>query len=457
MMKKLLTAVLIFCWAIFYGQSWITQNTGFTSPFRGISQIHVLDPSIVWALALDGSGSAGAAEVQEFTRTINGGTTWIPGFIDIGFPAYSINNIIPVTASTAWVSAIDLSLPAGSPTPGGIWKTTNAGVSWVRQNATAFIGGSSFINGVHFWNMTEGIAFGDPVAGNKIECYRTIDGGTTWTSVTTVPNMLTGEYNYNSGNVFIGNAIFLPTNKGKILRSTDRGLTWLKLNGPAAITDFGADAINGKIYFSDTSMGCILGTTDTGATYKLYTTSNGGISWITPTTNFAGGFNRNLSYVPGTPTIVACGSLFTSPAVSGSSYSNNNGDTFTQIDTGDQRGFVSMLNGSTGWCGGFNSVSSAGVSSGGIFKFSGALSNNSFTSAKKFTMSPNPTTGFINLSGTIPIDEVIIYDLLGKTVYKKAFNAVLSTMIDINALQNGAYIVKVFSESGFENIKIIKK
>ena len=445
MKKILLSAFALFCTFSFFGQSWVQQNTGFDVASRGIKQIQIVDANNVWALALNGVATASSPPIQEFTKTINGGTAWTAGVIDIGFPDYTINNISAVNANTAWVSGLFISNPAGQPSPGGIWKTTDGGASWVRQNETAFVGSGAFINGVHFWSATEGIAFGDPVAANKIECYRTVDGGATWTSVTTVSTMAPGEYNYNNGNVFVGNSIFLPTNKGKILRSLDKGLNWLKLNGPAGITDFGDAVTNGSIHFSDASNGVILGTVDSGATYKLYSTTNGGISWTTPATNYAGEYNRNLSYVPGTSTIVACGSLFNPPpAVSGSSYSMDNGATFTQIDTGSQRGTVSMLNGSTGWCGGFNAVSQTGVSTGGIFKFSGALSNESFSSANSFTASPNPAVDYIKISGVNAFNKIIIYDLLGKVIVAKTFNSISETSIDLGNVQAGAYILKVF-------------
>ena len=450
-MKKLLLSTTFFLFsASLIAQSWSAQNTGFNTASRGINQIQIIDANTVWGLAYDGAGIVGVPEVQEFTRTLNGGATWTPGLIDIANPAWSINNLIPVSANIAWVSAIDNSGGTGSATPGGIWKTINGGSTWTQQNATAFIGSGAFLNGVHFWDVNEGIAFGDPVAGSKIECYKSLNGGILWTSVTTVPNMATGEYNYNNGNVFVGNSIWLPTNKGKILRSTDKGLTWTKLSTP--LTDFGSAAVNGTLYFSDASNGVLLGTLDTGATYKLYTTANGGLSWITPTTNYAGGYNRLLSYVPGTNVIVACGNNGTAPSIAGSSFSSDNGLSFTTIDTGNQRGYVAMFSTSIGWASGFTSGAT-----GGVFKLSGTLSNQSFSNNKLFVATPNPTTGFLNISGTQIIDQIIIYDILGKIVQNIKFNGVENTSLDISNLSAGTYVLKVLSDETSETIKILKQ
>ncbi len=450
-MKKLLlsVAVLLVNGTVF--AQWTAQSTGFSATSRGLVDIEVVSPQVVWGLAYDG---AAGMDIQEFTRTTNGGTTWTPGIIDVGNAAWRINNLCPVNATTAWVSAIDLTGGTNAPTPGGIWKTTDGGLSWVQQNSSAFVGTGSFINGVYFWDANEGFAFGDPILNNKIECYKTTDGGATWTTITTVPTMVGGasaEYNYNNGNVFVGNSIWLPTNKGKILRSTDKGATWAKLNSP--LSDFGSAAVNGRLYFSDANNGVLLGTTDSGSTYKLYTTSNGGISWVTPAGNYAGGFNRILSYIPGTTTIVATGISATSPAVPGSSYSSNNGTSFTQIDTGTQRGAVTFINGTTGWCSGFT----ASPSSGGVFKYTGAaLSNEVFTAGSNMIAFPNPTSGSLQIQAEKGINQVNVYDVLGKQVFTKNFNAVTNADLDLSALGNGAYILKATSESGIQSIKIMK-
>lgn len=457
-MKKILLLTTFFLsYNCLVAQSWVQQNTGFTTASRGLSSINIIDANTVWGFAYDGSGAVNAPKVQEFTKTLNGGVTWTAGTIDIGNASWSINNLSPVNGTTAWVSAIDLSGGEGTPTPGGIWKTVNGGSTWTQQNTNAFVGIGAFINGVYFWDANEGIAFGDPVAGSKIECYRTTDGGATWTSVTTVPNMLTGEYNYNNGNVFVGNSIFLPTNKGKILKSTDKGLTWLRLSAPSVISDFGSVAVNATMSFSNASNGVMLGTSDSGATYKLYTTSNGGVSWITPTTNYAGGFNRLLTFVPGTSTIVACGLNATAPAIPGSSYSNDNGTTFTQIDTGAQRGVVTMLTNAVGWSAGFSALSASGASTGGIFKFNGSLSNSQFGTSKYFQISPNPSSGVVDLSGSIPFDSVVVYDLVGKVVFKRWFTADKLAQIDLTKLQAGTYLVKITSETTSETLKILKQ
>ena len=458
MKKKLLFLNLLLISICSFGQSWVAQNTGFASASRGLRQLHIVDANTVWGLAYDGApSSATDPEIQEFTRTINGGTNWTAGFIEIGQAGWTINNISAISGLVAWVSAIDLTGGAGAPTPGGIWKTVDGGITWVRQLPTGFVGAGSFINGVYFWDANEGIAYGDPIAANKIECYKTLNGGATWTAIVPGPAMISGEYNYNNGNVFNGDTVWLPTNKGFVLRSSNRGTTWTKLSGPTGITDFGGATVNASLHYSNPTNGVCLGTTDAGATYKLFSTTNGGLTWATPAGNFAGGFNRLLSYVPGTSVLVACGANTTPPAVPGSSFSNDNGTTFTQIDTGSQRGTVKMLTTSVGWTAGFSALTPNGTSVGGIFKLSGTLSNEIFSSSKLFSISPNPTTGLVNISCSEQFRAISIFDIAGKEIFSKNFESINQQSLELSGFQAGAYFMKITAESKTETIKIIKQ
>lgn len=447
-MKKLLLFFTVLSVSSAVNAQWTSQATGFTDASRGVSGINIVDANTVWALGFDGT-SAGAT-VQEFTKTTDGGTNWSAGFIDVGNTAYHITNISPVNGTTAWVGAIDSD--NATIWAGGVWKTKDSGSTWIHQNATAYNEADSYFDAVHFFDANTGITFGDPISG-KFEIYKTTDGGDSWNAITSVPAS-PGEYGYNGGVVAAGNTVWFTTNTGKLIRTTDQGASWTKLNGPAGLTDFGSAAINGTPYFSDNNVGVILATFDTGKTYKLFTTSDGGSTW-SAAANYTGGYNLILSYVPGTTIIVATSANGTSPSVAGSAYSKDNGVTWTTIDTGNQRGDVAFLNETTGWCGGYT----VDNTTDGIFKYTGpSLSTSSVTVKTKFTASPNPTTGMIKLaSATETINEVGVFDLLGKQVYSSKFSALNEVNLDLTSLQTGAYLLKVSSNTGnTESIKIIK-
>lgn len=442
-MKKLLLSVVLLSGGAAFAQSWVEQNTGFFAESRGIGEIQIVDANTVWALAYDGSGAN--ENVQEFTKTTDGGITWTPGTIDVGDPNLEINNIMPVSADVAFVSTVDPNAGLGA-----VYQTLDGGLTWFNPVPQAFQSATSFCNWVHFFDENTGVAIGDPIAGNQFEHWRTTDGGASWELVST-PTALSGEWGYNGGNVAVGNTMWAPTNKGKILRTSDAGATWVKLNSP--ISDFGAAAINGRLLFSDANTGMLLATTNSGATYVVYRTFDGGSTW-SAATPFTGGFNRILTYIPGTTTIVATGISATPPAIPGSAYSNDNGETWTTIDSGEQRGVTDFLDGSTGWAAGFN----VNETTGGIFKLDGSLSTNEQIIYGKLKAYPNPTNGILTIAGDAQITEVVLFDLLGKQVLSQEFTAVNQAEVSLSSLQTGAYIARIKDAAGnMQTIQVTKK
>ena len=436
MKKILLSFSLLLAGYATNAQSWTEQASGFSDASRGISDISIVNATTVWGLAYDGSGAA--AVVQEFTKTTDGGANWNPGLIDIGDPALAINNIIAIDADNAWVTAL---VPADG--NGVTFRTYDGGLNWIQQNPLGYqVTGESFLNGVHFFDENNGLTYGDPANG-EFEIYTTSDGGDNWTLVpaANIPNPLPGEYGYNGGNVFIGNTSYLVTNKGRILKSTDMGLTWTAYQAP--VTDFSSTGQSARIAFSTPSNGHMLKTV--GTTYTYYTTFDGAQTWSagTPFT----GLYRVLTYVPGTNTIVATSAA----AVSGSAYSNDNGTTWTSIDSGAQRGVAAFYDGSTGWCAGF----SVDATTGGIFKFTGTLSNSQFNSTK-FSVYPNPSSSNVTISSPeVDTYSLRVMDITGKVVINKELNG-LENSIDVSSFSNGLYFFEINSGNKSETIKIIK-
>lgn len=91
--------------------------------------------------------------------------------------------------------------------------------------------------------------------------------------------------------------------------------------------------------------------------------------------------------------------------------------TWTSIDSGAQRGIAAFFNGSTGWCAGFNQD----ASTGGVFKLSGTLSNNQFTSTK-FSVYPNPSSSNITISSELNSYKLRVLDITGKVMINKELN-----------------------------------
>ncbi|MDI1317588.1 T9SS type A sorting domain-containing protein [Flavobacterium sp.] len=438
-MKKLLLSLSLIALSSTINAQWTSQFTGFADDSRGLNQIKIVDANTVWALAYDGSGAA--ANVQEFTRTTNGGASWSAGVVDLGNPDLEINNISAVSATTAWVSAL---VPADG--NGVIFKTTDGGASWNQQLSTGFqTTGASFLNSVYFFNENVGIAYGDPTGSGlgEFEVYRTTDGGDNWTQISAaaLPNPLSGEYGYNNTPIAVGNTLWFTTNKGNLLRTDDAGITWTKAQAP--LTDFGSAAQSGTVIFSSETNGYLLKTV--GTTYTFYTTSNGGTTWSAAAA-FTG-TRRLLTYIPGTTTIVA-----TSAAVPvGTSVSTDNGTTWTDVESGAQRGVSSFLNATTGWCAGFS-----GALVDGVFKLTSPLATTTVTATAKFRIYPNPATSTVTISATdVDSYKLSVTDLTGKTVMTKSLNG-MENNVDVSALSSGAYFFELSSENKREVVKILK-
>ncbi|PIF43601.1 putative secreted protein (Por secretion system target) [Chryseobacterium sp. 52] len=444
-MKRILfsiTALLLSSSA--FSQYWSTQNTAFATASRGISGMEVYNASTIWAFAYNGSSST--ANVQEFTKTSNGGTTWTSGSINIGNTALKITNISGVSATTAWVGAFD-----NTDGLGGIWKTTDGGATWINQHMLSTVG-QSWTNYVHFFDANNGIVGGDPESG-EFEIYTTSNGGTTWTRVpgTNIPDPLTDEYGYNGGYYAVGNNMFFYTGKGRIYKSTDKGLTWSVLATNSIISDFGGNTVNGDMAWSDSNTGIILrktfsGTTPTGL--QLHRTTDGGATWsaVTFTGITASNNIGDITYVPGTNILVATSSSSTN----GGSWKSNNGTTWTSIDTGIQHLGVRCSDINTCYSGGFNTSSTVG----GMFKSTQVLATSEVTNkTKQVSIYPNPTKGEINIKTDKKVKTVSVSDMSGRTVMKTD-----SGKTDLSSLPKGIYMIKAeFNDGTSATEKVIKQ
>lgn len=453
-MKKILLTILSVISLSANAQFWNEKATGFTTPARGLYSISIVDANVVWALGSDSTTDPVDTSIKEFTKSSDGGITWIPGTIDLGPDSTDMgpSSITAVSSTTAWISVYP-----GATNTGGVWKTTDGGTIWEKQPTAPFSNPiDSYANFVHFWDANNGVAAGDPENG-EFEIYTTADGGTTWTRVLAenIPDpiiidvnpdplvtTLESEYGWENLYEVSGNNIWFGTDRGRIFKSNDKGLTWTAHQSPSV--DFGLD----KFTFSDSDKGLLLIYDNTSPT--LYSTTDGGASWNSVATTMPP--STDIAYIPGTSTVVCGNSAGTE--LLGSNYSLDNGLTWINIDA-VPHGILAFLNSSFGFSGGINTDSTTG----GIFKFSGIpLKAAEFDVKNQISAYPNPTKGILKLdAGTSLIKEASVFDLLGRQVHSSKFSGLNNVTLDIHSLQTGTYILKVTSDSGkTETAKIIK-
>lgn len=197
-------------------------------------------------------------------RTTNGGLSWDSLTTDI-VPNQDLHKIDFVNSNVGWIFANTAN------DTGTIWKTTDAGISWIRQSLTGQTGNSTKITGAHMIN--ENLCW---ALSAKPAVFKTNDGGVTWVEQP-LPDAYTGTLNdiymvnENVGFVVAGIG---TGNIGRFYKTTDGGQNWNQDPLLSVLPPAPAVVILHSVQFADTSFGVISGTS--GIT--LYT-SDGGVTW----------------------------------------------------------------------------------------------------------------------------------------------------------------------------------
>ncbi|TGE24758.1 T9SS type A sorting domain-containing protein [Hymenobacter aquaticus] len=461
-MKKNLLALTFLCGLGFsaHAQKWVLQNTTNpeTPPQYFSTQMHVVSDQVAWQLLQEG---ATGATTNTFSKTSNGGTNWTFGSVN-GAANYQAAGVHAIDGNTAYVAQF------GGSGGGEVVKTTNGGNTWTKSTTAAQFPAAAggFANWVYFFDANNGVTLGDPTNGS-FEIYTTSNAGATWTRVpaANLPAPLDGgEYGLVGSYTAIGNTIWAGTTHlaggdpnaplpARILKSTDRGLTWTASPVIPALSGYIS-----KVAMTDANNGIAVN----GLT--IVATTNGGSTW-TPVT-YTGNYNRfDVTNVPGTNILVSVGpsvaGTVTSATQYGSSYSTNNGATWIDIDRGVYRSSVDFSSRTAGYAGAQTDDNGAG----GVYKASATILGVSRNSELQQALSvyPNPSSnGVFQLqlqSGIKAGTSVRVFDALGRQVLNQQLNATAIASqvasVDLSKEKAGLYTLELRTENGVAQQKLV--
>ena len=446
-MKKLLLFLLI-------APSFLTAQNFWTevSPFGDIStyypdEISIVDNDVVWVKGIPNTGPS----YNQYSISVDAGETWTSGAINLGNINTGIATLHAVSATRAYVAAF----PTQPGATGGIWKTDDAGASWTHQT-TAFSSGTSFANLIHFFDLNNGVAVGDPQNG-EFEVYTTTNGGVNWIPIspTDIPNPLSNEYGYTKIFEARGNNIWFGTSRGRIYHSADMGLHWSVNQSP--LTDFGSVGWSGDFAFKNTNEGILI-----GSDWQQWKTSDGGTTWNDFFSTIGMARSHQIVCVPQTNDAYFNWGEDIDTSLRGASYTTSGGSVWNDLSSEDENPVLpfdaAFQSGTIGFCIGIyeNPDDPSGTR---FFRLTDPLNrllqSNTFAQSK-FTATPNPTDGIVRLSGAA-VNSVTICDVTGKIISSENYNALSEVTLNLSSFHTGIYFAKVTAASGnSETIKILK-
>ena len=383
MKKVLLSLMVILAFSLAnFAQTWTSVNSNLPSG-DGVGQISVgmNNQNALWAYGTDNTG----LNLDVFSKSTDGGQTWTLGAFNAGT---GLSQLFAIDENTCWAVF-------NTGATQGIYKTTNGGTTWTKQG-TAY-GSASFADAMCFFDNNNGVAVGDP-SGIPVyfEIYTTSDGGASWTRVATsnIPTPISGEYGITGDISYSGHFVWFGTNKGRIYRSSDKGMTW-----SVSATTYGTTQVVQPV-FSDSLHGfSFLSYLNVGTDTTINITSDGGATWQDVTVSGTM-YGRYVYYIPGT-TATFVGSSGAAGADQGVSYTTDGGYHWTVVTAGGDYEANSWINVDKGWAG---STPSAKKSTGGMYIYAG---DSLIPMAARFTanvtgVALGGTVHFTNLSVGFP-------------------------------------------------------
>lgn len=182
-------------------------------------------------------------------RTTDGGTSWTQS---VGLPSDTLVRITTlrfdvVNPQNVWLG-VQRILPNGTPDNtyrDGVWRSLDGGASWQKTTTNLPNWDSRFaISGISINPTNSNIAY---ISTRGRAAYRTTDGGTSWTQLTTVngfPTLQLTDIAFAPNN---SNLIYAATNAQGIFQTTNEGANWTRI-GSALPGGTLVSTPNGRLY-----------------------------------------------------------------------------------------------------------------------------------------------------------------------------------------------------------------
>ncbi|MFA6599212.1 MAG: YCF48-related protein [Ignavibacteriaceae bacterium] len=263
--------------------SFINENTGWI--VGGYSIFKTVDGGNTWQVQrlginrymntiffVDENNGYVAGDNGELYKTTDGGTNWIKQSLGTGIGA--INSIYFLNATTGWISG---EFYIARTTDGSTW--TKCGTFYGKHY------------NIHFVDANNGFS-----VGQYGTCFKSIDGGVTWTKIT-FPSTSTSLYcacfkDANTG-IVVGGSLGSNRTTGYIYRTTNGGTSWTQIS--AGLFEQ-LNAVN----FIDANTGIAVG--ELG---RIMKTTDGGLNWSSISSGFTSHINSfhfidaNSGYIVG--------------------------------------------------------------------------------------------------------------------------------------------------------------
>ncbi|GAB3824639.1 T9SS type A sorting domain-containing protein [Hymenobacter jeollabukensis] len=422
---------------------WLNRPVPFANPAQFNLSISAVDANVAWTTVVEPDNILDGPTLL-YARTTNGGQNWtvqpVPGVAQ----GEAIVELQALDANTAWaIVASDLGTPGA--TGNRLIKTTNGGQTWtVASTPAMFADSESFPAYLRFFNASQGVVIGEAVGG-RFEIYTTSNGGSTWTAVpaANIPVTLQYEtiYEIVPRIAQSGTSLWFTTDEGRVFYSANAGQSW-------AASSTGMDASNefaAAIAFRDANNGLIMLVDG-----QLLRTTNGGATWtrLQP----GGAYHTvGLDAVPGTRTYVATGVALsgTGPGFgtgAGSSYSTDDGQTWTPIESTRNHGLVDFVSAAAGWSAELVVDANGDVTGGaGMNQYVGTALSSARPQALAVQVAPNPSADgrFRVQVPAGPAAHLRVRDALGRLVLEQPAAAAAETTLDLSRCRAGLYTLEL--------------